>query len=74
MRMSSMTQDVLQHGAQATELESITGYIVDLAAQHDVPAPYNRAILKLGREKFRPGFAPVTCEEVLAAVEREAVA
>jgi 2-dehydropantoate 2-reductase len=71
MRMSSMTQDVMQHGAQATELESITGYIVDLAAQHGVPAPYNRAILKLGRERFRPGFTPMMCEEVMAAVERE---
>jgi 2-dehydropantoate 2-reductase len=71
MRMSSMTQDVMLHGAQATELESITGYIVDLAAQHGVTAPFNRAILKLGRERFRPGFAPITCGEVLAAVERE---
>ncbi len=71
MRMSSMTQDVMLHGAQDTELESITGYIVDLAAQHGVAAPFNRAILKLGREKFRPGFAPITCEEVMAAVARE---
>jgi len=71
MRMSSMTQDVMLHGAQDTELESITGYIVDLAAQHGVATPYNRAILKFGREKFHPGFAPVSCEEVLAAVERE---
>jgi hypothetical protein len=23
----------------------------------------------LGREKFRPGFEPLSCEEVLAAVE-----
>ncbi|MGC1358769.1 MAG: ketopantoate reductase C-terminal domain-containing protein, partial [Xanthobacteraceae bacterium] len=71
MRMSSMTQDVMLHGAQDTELESITGYIVDLAEEHGVPAPYNRAILKLGREKFRPRFTPIACEEVLAAVERE---
>jgi 2-dehydropantoate 2-reductase len=73
MRMSSMTQDVMLHGAQGTELESITGYIVDLATQHGVPAPYNRAILKLGREKFHPGFTPIACEEVMAAVERELV-
>ena len=74
MRMSSMTQDVMLHGAQDTELESITGYIVELAAQHGVAVPYNRAILKLGREKFHPGFAAVTCEEVMEAVEREIVA
>jgi 2-dehydropantoate 2-reductase len=70
MRMSSMTQDVVLRGASDTELESITGYVVRLAAEHGVPAPYNRAIYRLGREKFRPGFAPLRCEEVLAAVER----
>ena len=71
MQMSSMTQDVVMRGANDTELESITGYIVQLAAEHGVPAPYNRAIYRLGRERFRPGFAPLSCEEVLAAVERE---
>jgi len=71
MAMSSMTQDVALRGATETELESITGYIVGLADAHNVPAPYNRAIYRLGREKFRPGFAPLSCEEVLAAVGRE---
>lgn len=67
--MSSMTQDLELHGAHATELESITGYILRLAAQHRVPAPYNRTIYRLGREKFHPGFEPLTSEEVLAAVK-----
>ena len=71
MAMSSMTQDVALRGAHDTELESITGYIVQLAAEHGVPAPYNRAIYRLGREKFRPGFEPLGCEEVLEAVARE---
>ena len=71
MRMSSMTQDVVLRGAQDTELESITGYIVGLAAEHGVPAPYNRAIYRLGKGRFHPGFEPLNCEDVLAAVERE---
>ncbi len=71
MVMSSMTQDVMLRGAQHTELESITGYVVRLAAKHGVRAPYNRAIYRLGRERFRPGFVPMRCEDVLAAVERE---
>ena len=71
MRMSSMTQDVVLRGAQDTELESITGYIVRLAAEHNVSVPYNRAIYRLGRDKFRPGFAPLSPEQVLAAVEDE---
>jgi hypothetical protein len=53
------------------EIESITGYIVELAAKHGVPAPYNRTIHRLGLERFRPGFEPLPCEEVLAAVEAE---
>jgi 2-dehydropantoate 2-reductase len=69
--MGSMTQDVFLRGAQDTELESITGYVVRLAAEHDVPAPYNSAIYRLGRENFHPGFKPLSCEAVLAAVERE---
>jgi 2-dehydropantoate 2-reductase len=71
MRMSSMTQDVMLRGAQDTELESITGYIVRLAAEHGVSVPYNRAIYRLGRDKFRPSFAPLSPEQVLAAVEEE---
>jgi 2-dehydropantoate 2-reductase len=71
MNMSSMTQDVMLKGAQDTELESITGYVVRLAEQHRVPAPYNRAIYRLGRERFHPGFAPLSCAEVLTAVARE---
>jgi 2-dehydropantoate 2-reductase len=74
MRMSSMTQDVLLRGAEDTELESITGYVVRLAAEHGVSVPYNRAVYRLGREKFRPGFAPLSPEEVLAAVKEERTA
>jgi 2-dehydropantoate 2-reductase len=73
MRMSSMTQDVVLRGAQDTEIESITGYIVRLAAEHGVAIPYNRAIYRLGREKFRPGFEPLAPEQVLAAVEEERI-
>jgi 2-dehydropantoate 2-reductase len=71
MYISSMTQDVALRGAQDTELESITGYVVRLAAEHGVAAPYNRAIYRLGRENFHPGFKPLSCEAVLAAVEQE---
>ena len=71
MAMSSMTQDVALRGAHDTELELITGYVVQLAGEHGVAAPYNRTIYRLGRENFHPGFEPMRCEEVLAAVKRE---
>lgn len=71
MAMSSITQDVALRGAHDTELKSITGYVVRLAGEHGVAAPYNRTIYRLGRENFHPGFEPLRCEDVLAAVERE---
>jgi 2-dehydropantoate 2-reductase len=71
MAMSSMTQDVALRGAEDTELESINGYVLRLAAEHGTPAPYNQAIYRLGREKFHPGFTPMRAEDVMAAVAHE---
>ena len=67
MFISSMTQDVALRGAVNTELESITGYLVRLAADVGVRVPCNEAIYRLGKENFHPGFEPLSCEEVLAA-------
>lgn len=69
MVMSSMTQDVSLRGAQHTELESLTGYIVQLAQRVGVPVPYNRTLLRLGREWFHPGFKPLSCEAVWEQVQ-----
>ena len=69
--MSSMTQDVFLRHAQSTELESLTGYITRLAADHNVAVPYNSAIYRLARKHLGPGFTPMRCEDVLAEVERE---
>ncbi|MEN6476293.1 MAG: 2-dehydropantoate 2-reductase [Syntrophaceae bacterium] len=70
MLMSSMTQDVLLRDSGASEIESLTGYIVRLAEKHKVPAPYNATIFRLAKEKFGPGFKPMRCEDVMAAVEQ----
>lgn len=70
MVMSSMTQDVALRGAHDTELESLTGYITQLARRVGVAAPYNQTIYRLGRERFHPGFQPMRCEDVQAEVEQ----
>jgi 2-dehydropantoate 2-reductase len=48
---SSMLQDVM--AGRATEIDYITGYLLDVARRHNVAAPYNealyRSILALGR-------------------------
>jgi 2-dehydropantoate 2-reductase len=74
MVMSSMTQDILLRGSGASELESLTGYIVKLARKNGAAIPYNRAIYELAREKFGEGFEPLSCREVMAAVEARRMA
>jgi 2-dehydropantoate 2-reductase len=58
--LNSMGQDILQHGRDVSELESLTGYFVGLADTLGIAAPYNRTIYDLCRKKFaeRP-FAPM---------------
>ncbi|SPJ18850.1 putative 2-dehydropantoate 2-reductase [Burkholderiales bacterium] len=68
--MTSMTQDVVLHGARDTELESLTGYMIRLAEKVGVAAPYNHTIYRLGRERFHSGYQAMRCEEVQAEVDR----
>jgi 2-dehydropantoate 2-reductase len=70
--MSSMTQDILLHGLDESEIDSLTGYIVSLAKKNGVNAPFNATIYRLAKEKFGPGFQPIRCEELMAAVKEKA--
>jgi ketopantoate reductase len=69
MVMSSMTQDILLRGSGSSEIDSLTGYIVRLAQEHGVDAPYNETIYRLAKESFGEGFKPMSCEAVMAAVD-----
>ena len=65
MVVSSMAQDIIQRGGKDSELESINGYILQLAKKHNVPAPYNQAIYDLTRQEFaRKKFEPLDVKEV----------
>jgi len=55
---TSMTQDVF-NGKPNTELESLTGYMLELASRAGVPMPINKAIYEIAKEKFRPDFKPI---------------
>ncbi len=72
MVMSSMSQDIIQRGGTDSELESLTGYILRLARQNRVKAPYNEAIYELGRELFsKPGFTPLEVRDVWARIRQK---
>jgi len=69
MVISSMAQDVLQRKGQATELDTLNGYIVALADKFNVKAPYNKAVYEMCRREFaKPDFKPVSVEAVYAEV------
>ena len=72
MVKSSMSQDIIQRGGSDSELESLTGYIVDLAHKNGVNAPYNEAIYELCKENFRKGeFTPLDVKDVWARVQQK---
>lgn len=70
MVRSSMSQDVLLRGGTMTELESLTGYIVALAATTGMKAPWNEGLYRIAKEAFaKPGFAPYEPAAVVKAIE-----
>jgi len=65
MVISSMAQDVIQRKTKENELESLNGYIIQLADQAGIKAPYNRAIYQLCKKEFaQPDFQPMDVKEV----------
>jgi 2-dehydropantoate 2-reductase len=72
MVMSSMSQDIIQRGGTSSELDSLTGYILKLARQNKIHAPYNETIYELGKERFnKPGFIPMDVKDVWAEVQKK---
>jgi 2-dehydropantoate 2-reductase len=70
MVLSSMAQDVIQRKSHETELDSINGYIVSLADQAGLKAPYNRAIYALCKQEFaKPQFQPLEVKDVYAKIK-----
>ena len=69
MVLSSMAQDVIVRKSKDTELDSINGYVLELADRHGLRAPYNRAIYELSiREFAKDDFQPLDAEAVWEAV------
>jgi 2-dehydropantoate 2-reductase len=65
MVMSSMAQDIIQRGGHDSELDTINGYIVELADKHGIKAPYNRAVYEMCKREFsKDTFIPVDVRDV----------
>ena len=71
MVISSMAQDVLQRKGQSNELDSINGYIVELADKAKLAAPFNRTIFEMSKREFaRPDFQPLDVKVVWDEVRK----
>lgn len=63
--ISSMAQDIIQRGKHDSELEYLNGYLLKLADQYKIRAPYNRTLYELGKIEFsKPVFTPLSLNEV----------
>ncbi len=70
MVISSMAQDVIKRGGKDTELDSINGYVIELAARFGIKVPYNRVVSELAKTEFaKDDFKPLEAAEVWKAVQ-----
>jgi 2-dehydropantoate 2-reductase len=57
--LNSMAQDVFG-GRTKTELETLNGYMLNLAKRVEYPTPINETIYKAAKERFGPDFQPMS--------------
>ncbi|WP_299011905.1 ketopantoate reductase family protein [uncultured Shewanella sp.] len=63
--ISSMAQDIIINGNSASELETINGYVIQLAKQYHVDIPVNQAIYSLCQDAFnRQPFTPISVDTI----------
>ena len=61
--LNSMAQDVFG-GKTTTELEELNGYMLNLARRTGFPTPINETIYEVAKERFGPGFQPVSEQDL----------
>ncbi|MCJ8270891.1 MAG: 2-dehydropantoate 2-reductase [Psychrosphaera sp.] len=65
MVLSSMAQDIIQNGRTDNELHDINGYLLGLADQFGVDAPYNKAMYQLCQSAFAAEqFSPMRVDDI----------
>jgi 2-dehydropantoate 2-reductase len=68
--LNSMAQDVFG-GRNNTELETLNGYMLSLARRVGFPTPINEAIYETAKERFGPGFQPMSEQELWDAIQQK---
>ncbi|MGB8780389.1 MAG: 2-dehydropantoate 2-reductase N-terminal domain-containing protein [Candidatus Bathyarchaeia archaeon] len=68
--LNSMAQDVFG-GRTTTELETLNGYMLDLARRAGFSTPINETIYEVAKERFGPNFQPISEQELWGMIERK---
>jgi len=68
--LNSMAQDVFG-GRATTELETLNGYMLDLASRVGFPTPINETIYEVAKQRFGPDFQPIFEHELWGMIERK---
>jgi 2-dehydropantoate 2-reductase len=68
--LNSMAQDVFG-GRTNTELETLNGYMLDLARRTGFPTPINETIYEVAKDRFGPDFKPISQQELWDKVEQK---
>ena len=68
--LNSMSQDIFG-GKTTTELETLNGYMLDLARRVGFPTPINETIYEKAKERFGPNFQPISEQELWNAIKQK---
>jgi len=67
--INSMAQDLIMKKRNITELDTLNGYILQLAQKNDVKAPYNKSLYDLSRKVFSDEvFEPLSVDETFEII------
>ncbi len=70
VNLNSMAQDIITLHRDESELESLNGYLLELADKHGLAVPYNRTLYEACKEQFSLSpFKPLTEEELWQKVQ-----
>jgi len=68
--LNSMAQDVFG-GRTRTELETLNGYMLDLARRIKFPTPINETVYEVAKERLGPNFQPVSEQELWSMIKQK---
>lgn len=70
VNLNSMAQDIITSQRDESELESLNGYLLELADKNGLAVPYNRTLFEACKEQFSLSpFKPLTEEELWQKIQ-----